>query len=138
MKDIFNRNKSLIALTVILHFTGGVENPFIFFYFFHLSIASALLSQKETYIHTSIAVFLFLLLVYSTYFEIVPYHALYTNEDYVDIMLYKNSYYVIKNTVSFIATHFIRDLLKLTKLRMSGSMKGSKFIFTLLKKGQPI
>jgi len=97
----------LIALTFILYFTGGVENPFIFFYFFHLAIASVLLSQKETFIHTTIAVFLFIILVYSTYFEIVPYCALCLNEDYVNIMLYKNSYYVIKSTVSFIATVFI-------------------------------
>ncbi|MEN8121161.1 MAG: ATP-binding protein [Bacteroidota bacterium] len=97
----------LIALTFILYFTGGIENPFIFFYFFHLAIASVLLSQKETFIHTIIAVLLFLTLAYSTYLELVPYHVLYNYENYVDFMLYKNSFYVIKSTVSFIATVLI-------------------------------
>ncbi len=97
----------LIALTIILYFTGGVENPFIFFYFFHLAIASVLLSPKETLFHSSFAVILFLALVYSSYFEFVPYQSLHIEQEFADMQLYLNSFYVIKRTVSFMVTLFI-------------------------------
>lgn len=44
-----------IFLGLIMHFSGGCENPLIFYYVFHVSITSILLSRGETYIHTGIA-----------------------------------------------------------------------------------
>jgi len=104
----------LLALTFLLYFTGGVENPFIFFYFFHLAIASVLLSKKETYLHTFNAILLFLLLVYLAYFDILPYHSLNFNTEFTDIHLYKDSYFVIKSTITFVATVFILVYLSST------------------------
>jgi hypothetical protein len=94
----------LVALTIILYFTGGVENPFIYFYFFHLAIASILLSLKETIIHASIAIVLFILLVYTAYFELVPYQGIDLGENLGEMHLFRNSVYVIKTTISFIFT----------------------------------
>ena len=37
----------LILLTVLLHFSGGIENPLVFFFIFHMVIASSLLSPSE-------------------------------------------------------------------------------------------
>lgn len=92
----------LIALTIILYFTGGVDNPFIYFYFFHVAIASVLLSQKETFIHASFAIILFLALTFLVYFEIIPYHGLYLDETANTYQLHLNDIYVIKRTVSFV------------------------------------
>ena len=39
----------LVALAVILHFAGGIENPFIYFLIFHAIIAGMLLSRRATY-----------------------------------------------------------------------------------------
>ena len=36
----------LVALTLLLHFTGGAENPFVMFYVFHIAIAGVLLSVR--------------------------------------------------------------------------------------------
>ncbi|MGQ9462053.1 MAG: sensor histidine kinase [Candidatus Fervidibacter sp.] len=36
----------LVALTLLLHFSGGVENPFAFFFVFHMIIASVLLPLR--------------------------------------------------------------------------------------------
>jgi len=44
-----------ISLAFIIHFSGGCENPLIFYYVFHTSITSITLSREETYIHTGIA-----------------------------------------------------------------------------------
>jgi signal transduction histidine kinase len=43
----------LVALAMLLHFGGGLENPFIIFFVFHVIIASILLSRRATYLQTS-------------------------------------------------------------------------------------
>jgi len=49
----------LFALTLLIHFSGGIENPFIFFFIFHIIIASILLSWRDTFLQAGLAVFLF-------------------------------------------------------------------------------
>jgi len=49
----------LIILTFLLHFSGGPENPLVFFFVFHMIIASILLSAWESYLHATLAVGLF-------------------------------------------------------------------------------
>jgi len=49
----------LVMLTLALHFSGGVENPFIMFYMFHVIIASILLPSKNSYALATLAVGLF-------------------------------------------------------------------------------
>ena len=39
----------LLALAVLLHFSGGIENPFASYFVFHVIIASILLSRRATY-----------------------------------------------------------------------------------------
>jgi signal transduction histidine kinase len=66
----------LIILTVLLHFSGGPENPIVLFYIFHVMIASILLSVWESYLQATLAVLLFgiLLLLEST--GLVPHYCL--------------------------------------------------------------
>jgi signal transduction histidine kinase len=49
----------LVALTTLLHFAGGVENLFLFFYVFHMVIASILLSTLNAALHATLAAALF-------------------------------------------------------------------------------
>jgi signal transduction histidine kinase len=44
----------LIALAALLHFSGGLENPFIFYSVFHVVIASILLSRRATYLEATL------------------------------------------------------------------------------------
>jgi signal transduction histidine kinase len=46
----------LLFLAALLHFSGGIENPFRCYYVFHIVIASILLSRRATYVHAGIAV----------------------------------------------------------------------------------
>ena len=39
----------LVALTALVHFTGGIENPFIFFFVFHIIAASIALPYRTVY-----------------------------------------------------------------------------------------
>jgi len=58
----------LIILTVLLHFSGGPENPLVLFFVFHVIIASILLSVWESFLQATLAICLFglLLLLEST------------------------------------------------------------------------
>jgi len=49
----------LIALTVLLHFSGGLENPFFFYYVLHMITASILLSRRASFMYAGLASFLF-------------------------------------------------------------------------------
>ncbi|HYL80942.1 MAG TPA: ATP-binding protein, partial [Candidatus Acidoferrum sp.] len=66
----------ILALTAMIHFTGGAENPFIFFYLFHAIIGSILLSRMEVWTHASLAYSLFLGLVVSEYSGSLPHYSL--------------------------------------------------------------
>jgi signal transduction histidine kinase len=49
----------LIILTVLLHFSGGPENPLVLFFVFHVIIASILLSVWESFLQATLAITLF-------------------------------------------------------------------------------
>lgn len=44
----------LSALAALLHFSGGLENPFVFFLVFHVIVSSILLSRRATYLTTTV------------------------------------------------------------------------------------
>ena len=66
----------LVILTVLLHFSGGVENPLAFFFIFHMIIASILLSVWESYLQATLAVLLFGLLALLEYSGAISHHPL--------------------------------------------------------------
>jgi signal transduction histidine kinase len=66
----------LFLLTVILHFSGGIENPLVFYFVFHMIIASILLSPRESYLHATFAVLLFGLLVLLEHTQLIPHYCL--------------------------------------------------------------
>ncbi|OHB62395.1 MAG: hypothetical protein A2Y76_06625 [Planctomycetes bacterium RBG_13_60_9] len=49
----------LLILATILHFSGGIENPFFLFFAFHMMIASILRSRRQSYLQATLAVLLF-------------------------------------------------------------------------------
>lgn len=55
----FQISADLFILATILHFSGGIENPFSFFFVFHMIIASILRSRLQSYMQATLAVFLF-------------------------------------------------------------------------------
>jgi signal transduction histidine kinase len=44
----------LFLLAALLHFSGGIENPFIIFFIFHIIIAGILLSPRATYVQATL------------------------------------------------------------------------------------
>lgn len=62
----------LVTLTAFLHFTGGIENPFIFFFVFHIIAASIALPYKTVYLLATLAILLVILLVCLEYTGVLP------------------------------------------------------------------
>lgn len=66
----------LLCLALLIHFSGGVENPFIFYFIFHMIIASILLSRRASFLQATYAIFLFLAMIISEYSGILPHYCL--------------------------------------------------------------
>lgn len=62
----------LVALTVLLHFSGGIENPFIFFYLVHTTAAGILLPKRRAYELATLAILLCALLLFLEYSGVIP------------------------------------------------------------------
>jgi signal transduction histidine kinase len=62
----------MFSLTVLLHFTGGIENPFLFLFVFHIVLASIGLNYKMVYLLSTIAIIMISLLFSLEYFDIIP------------------------------------------------------------------
>lgn len=81
----------LLSLALLIHFSGGIENPFIFYFIFHMIIASILLSRKASFLQATYAVFLFVFIVLSEYKGFLPHYCL---DTFVLSSLHDNVLYV--------------------------------------------
>ncbi|MFC1652596.1 sensor histidine kinase [Planctomycetota bacterium] len=66
----------LVLLATLLHYTGGIENPLVVCFIFHIVIAGILLSVRESYLQATFAVFLIVFLALLEYRSIIPHHPL--------------------------------------------------------------
>jgi signal transduction histidine kinase len=82
----------LVALTALLHFTGGIENPFIFIYVLHIILASIALHYRVVYIVATAAIVMVSLLVGLEYAEVIPHHNL---AGFADPILYQEASYIL-------------------------------------------
>ena len=81
----------LVALTLLLHYTGSVENPFIFYFVFHIVIASVLLPSRTAYLLATLAAFLFCLLVGLEFMGVIPHVHL---QGFISPQLYRQGSYI--------------------------------------------
>ena len=72
----FQISADLVILTVLLHFSGGPENPLMFCFVFHMILASILLSVWESYLQATFAIGLFGLLLLLESTGGLPHHCL--------------------------------------------------------------
>ncbi|MGA2407116.1 MAG: HAMP domain-containing sensor histidine kinase [Bacteroidales bacterium] len=91
----------LIVLTLILHYSGGIENPIILFYFFHMIIASSIFSPLKSYLYVVFAILLVALLALLECYSFIPHYHL---EGFVNHDLYKNAFYIFGTGFIFICT----------------------------------
>lgn len=94
----------LIILAYLLYFSGGIENPFIFYFIFHMVIASILLSNKAAYLQATLAVVLLGTAVGGEYLKIIPHYHL-SGFSYKELCL--NPRYLLGVFSVFVTTLYI-------------------------------
>lgn len=72
----FQMSADLIFLTLLLHFSGGIENPFVVYFIFHMILASILLSPLESYLQAMLGTILLTLMTQLEYFGYIDHYYL--------------------------------------------------------------
>ncbi len=67
----------LFFLSLLLHFSGGIENPIYFFYLFHVVLSSIVFPKKYPYLFSTIVVLQFALLLFAEYFQVLPHYSIF-------------------------------------------------------------
>ncbi|MCJ7807293.1 MAG: HAMP domain-containing histidine kinase [Dehalococcoidia bacterium] len=62
----------LLTLTVLIHYTGGIENPLVFFYLAHTITAGIVLPKRRAYEIATLAMLMVTLLVFLEYANVIP------------------------------------------------------------------
>ncbi len=79
----------LFLLTSLIHYSGGIENPFYLFYIFHIIIASTIFEQKsEPFIVTIVAVVFFSTLIFSEYYGLLPHYHIFVGTSYSPLSVF--------------------------------------------------
>ena len=80
-----------VAMTLLIHFSGGVESPLFLYFFFHIILAAILLAVRDVYLFTGLAIFLFGGDVLLEYAGILPHIAI---GGFLPAPLYQSPLYV--------------------------------------------
>ncbi len=79
-----------LAMILLVHFSGGIESPLLFYFIFHLIIASILLSPRACYFFATLAVLAVGALAILEYRGFVPHISL----GFTSPLLYQNGLYI--------------------------------------------
>jgi signal transduction histidine kinase len=73
---VFQVAADLFILTAILHFSGGIENPFFLYFVFHMVLTSIFLSRLQSYIIATLAMLFFGGLILLEYMKVLEHYPL--------------------------------------------------------------
>ena len=100
----FQISADFIVLTLLLHFSGGIENPFIVYFIFHMVMASIILSPWESFVQASFAWSLVILLATLEFLGSIPHHPL---NGFVSHDLFESRIYLFGIGLVFISTSYL-------------------------------
>jgi len=104
----------LVLLTVLLHLTGGVENPLSVAALFHVVFAGVLLPRQQCYALAALAAFLFTAMAWTEWAGVLDHHslaiygidALYTARDSLSVA----SHTAVQTAALFLISYFVTTL----------------------------
>jgi signal transduction histidine kinase len=91
------------AMILLVHFSGGVESPLLFYFIFHIVIASILLSRRACYFFATLAALAVGVLAMLEYGDLVPHVSL----GFIPVPLYQNGLYITSILVFFTSCLYI-------------------------------
>lgn len=100
----FQMSADLIFLTLLLHFSGGIVNPFIIYYIFHMILASILLSVLESYLQATLGTVLLTLMALLEYKGLVAHYYL---EGFAPFDAHADGVYVFANVGVLASTFYL-------------------------------
>jgi signal transduction histidine kinase len=103
-----------ISLTAIIHYGGGVENPFLFLYLLHMIIGSLMLRRPQVGAQGLLAFLLFLSIVVLEYAGIIPHYgigeAVSRHQDPLYILAVSAALLIMLLSTIYICTTIVQDL----------------------------
>jgi signal transduction histidine kinase len=114
-------------LTVLLHFAGGITNPFIFIYVIHTTAASILLTKRRAYELTTIAVGMAALLAFLEYRGIIGHVSL---AGFVPTAIYQQPSFVWSTIVALALLAYISTYITTT---VAGELRQQHIKVNLLR-----
>ncbi|MBM3127094.1 MAG: GAF domain-containing protein [Chloroflexi bacterium] len=100
-----------LAMTALIHFSGGLESPAIFYFFFHVVIASILLSMRATFLYAAMAALLISAIGIGEYAGALPHYFVLAN---ASAALYRQPLFVLGTIFFFSSTMFVAAYLAST------------------------
>ncbi len=102
----------LIVLTVLIHLSGGIENPVYLFYIFHIVLSSIVLPRWYPYIIATFVIALFSSLVYSEYSAFIPHYCVFQTNAHENIALTSLILSIFAVTI-YITTYICTNFMKI-------------------------
>ncbi|NOX89764.1 MAG: HAMP domain-containing histidine kinase [Calditrichaeota bacterium] len=102
----------LIFLSLLIHFSGGIENPVYLFYLFHVVLSSIVFPRRLPYLFSTLVVVLFSLLIYVEYMGILPHYTIYQSDLHINKAAIGLIITVFAITV-YVTTHICMTFMKI-------------------------
>ncbi|MFH0864565.1 MAG: hypothetical protein V1904_00100, partial [Bacteroidota bacterium] len=96
----------LFALIILIHYSGGIENPIYIFFIFHIVITSLFLSKLNSYLITTYALILLCGMTFLEYYDLIPHYDLWLKR-FVRNNLYKDVSYILELLTVFIISSYL-------------------------------
>ena len=102
----------LLALSILLHLTGGIENPFSAYYALLVVVGSVLMTRRSAYLYAAVASVLWCAVVLLEATELIPHYNL---RDFRSPIRYQQGSHIIAEafvvvTASFVAAHLVSHI----------------------------
>lgn len=103
----------ILFLVFLLHYSGGIESPYVFFVILHMIVVSSVLPVWKSFFEASLAVLLFGGMVLLEYSGFVPHHCL---KGYIIDCFYRDNVYVLGSTLVLAITLYLTVFITTTIL----------------------
>lgn len=97
-----------LALTTLIHYSGGLESPLIVYFIFHVIIAAILLSRRACFLQVTLAFFLIMGLAFLEFFGVLSHVEI---KELIPLVLYNNVKYVLSVLFFFASALYVSAYL---------------------------
>ena len=111
----------LIILALLLHYSGGIENPLILFFFFHMIIASSIFPALISYLYAGFALVLVGLIAFLEAYSVIPHYHLH---GFIDPDLDDNRLFLFGTGFVFLCTSLM--VVSLSHMIINRSIRSSE------------